>query len=90
MKPCMLVLLEHHLCGFDHSGNRVTDFQFHFFGAPSGYYTVDDVVPDDSNHNMSHHTPEGELLDLADQVIACGEFHRVDDISALTGCRARK
>jgi len=87
MKPRMLVFLEHNLGRFDHTGSGITDYQFHFFGAPSGYYTVDNVVPD-SDHNMGHHTPEGKLLDLADQMIARGEFHRVDHILAPTGCRA--
>jgi hypothetical protein len=56
------------------------------FGAASSDYAVDDAVADSDDY-MGHHIPEFKFLDLANQMIACGESH--DPISRFMAMKRR-
>ena len=63
------ILLNHHLGGFDDSGDAVALFQFEFVSTATCDNTLDKTVSD-PNDNMSHDIAELNLLNLSAQFVS--------------------
>jgi hypothetical protein len=69
-----LGLLQHHIRGLNHYGNRIADLQIHFFHAAARNYAFDLVFAHRHDH-VSHQVADLQFFDLAYQAVACRNSH---------------